>query len=97
MQLTRYMSHPFAWSVIYVTIGVMLAMVGYYVVQRFRGGTDDDDLMQSALSEFREMHHRGTLDDAEYRHVKAVVAAKLQQRRRDEESAGESPNDCDPD
>lgn len=72
----------------------MLAVVGFYFVQRFRGGAEDDDPMSHALTDFREMHHRGELGDAEYRDVKAVVAAKLQQRlqRRQVSERGDSEN-----
>jgi len=69
-----------------VTIAIILAVVGYYVVQRFRDSNDDDDPWGRALSEFREMHDRGELRDAEYRDVKAVVTTKLQQRQQQRDS-----------
>lgn len=71
---------------ILVTIALMLAVVGYYVVQRFRDGNDDDDSWTRALDEFREMHDRGQLKDAEYRDVIAIVTMTLQQRQQDPDS-----------
>jgi len=77
----EYIGSPPGQAIILVTITLMLAVVGYYVVQRFRDGNDGDDVLTHALDDFREMHDRGDLEDAEYRDVIAVVKATLQQRQ----------------
>ncbi|MDA0658782.1 MAG: hypothetical protein O2931_15895 [Planctomycetota bacterium] len=79
----EYIGSPPGQAMILVTITLMLAIVGYYLVKRFRDSNDDDDTWSRALDEFREMHDRGQLKDAEYRDVIATVTMTLQQRQQD--------------
>ena len=57
-----------AQLVIWTAVLAMLVVVGYYLVRRFRDRTDDDRLSANEmLTNFREMHHEGDIDDSEYK------------------------------
>jgi len=61
-------------------LGLLIALVtaGAVIVQRFRGGAADKALDANELiANFREMHSRGDLTDADYRKIKSVLGAKL--------------------
>lgn len=78
-----------AQLVIGVTILAVLAVVGYYLVTKFRDRTEDNGLSASELlSNFREMRQQGDIDEAEYRTIKTSLGAKLQQELKDNEDKG---------
>lgn len=69
-----------AQLVIGVSILAILSVVGWYVVARFRDSTGEGGLSASdLLSNFREIHQQGDIDEAEYRKIKTALGAKLQQ------------------
>lgn len=75
----------FFWStpvqvVLWCTALAGLTALGYFIVQRFRGNTDEDKPSTSDLiTNFREMHHAGDISDAEYRTIKTMLSTKFQQ------------------
>lgn len=78
-----------AQLVIWTTVLLVLIIVGWYAVGRFRDNDDDDRLTANELlTNFKELHHQGDIDDAEYRTIKTVLGAKLQQELEDTESKG---------
>jgi hypothetical protein len=62
-----------------------LASVGaVYFARSFRDRADEGEAGSSKLmSKFREMHSRGDLDEAEYRTIKTVLAAQLEEELSD--------------
>lgn len=76
---------PYGQAVIFVTMAIMLAVVGYYVVRRFRDSTESKEDPSQLMTDFREMHQHGALTEAEYRTIKSVLAEKLQHRGKDDE------------
>jgi hypothetical protein len=78
-----------AQMVIGVTIVSMVAVVGYYVVRKFRDRIDDDGpSANQLLSNFREMRQQGDIDDVEYRTIKTALGPKLQQELKDNDGEG---------
>ena len=56
----------------------MLLLVGYYILQRFRGFTGDDRLTANELmTNFREMNREGEITDEEFRTIKTVLREPL--------------------
>lgn len=61
------------------------------MVVRFRDSTGDDGLSASELlSNFREIHQQGDIDEAEYRKIKTALGAKLQQEIKTTENEGKA-------
>jgi len=77
-ELLRIVSTPVAQVVILSALTLIMSVVGWYVVLRFRGFAERKDTSSDLLTKFREMRHRGDLSDTEYRTIKTVLAEKLQ-------------------
>ena len=68
-----------AQAVIWVTALLMLAVIGYYIVRRFRDlSGDDNPTANELLSNFRELHQEGDISDKEFRTIKTVLKEKLE-------------------
>ena len=71
-----------------INLGVLaiLMLIGTYLVLRFRDSKGDDETASQLISKFREMHHRGDLDETEYRTIKSVLHSKFEEelKRNDE-------------
>lgn len=73
-----------AQAVIWTTVGAILAVFGYYVVQKFRDSAAHDTPDASKLmSKFRELRSQGGLSEAEYRTIKSVLGEKLKEEGSD--------------
>ena len=78
-----------AQAVIWVSVGLVLALMGVYLVGTFRGRMDDDQpTANDLLTNFREMHHEGDIDDSEFRTIKTVLGGMLQEELKDEDDMG---------
>ena len=78
-----------AQLVIWTTVLLILMTVAWYVVGRFRDNADDDRLTANELlTNFKELHHQGDINDAEYRTIKTALGAKLRRELEDSESKG---------
>jgi uncharacterized membrane protein len=67
----------------------LLVMTALYVIRKIRSKTLQQELSASdLLSNFRELHDRGELTDAEFRTIKATLAARLQQELKDNVKTG---------
>ena len=87
--MKEFLTTPLAQVVIWTTVLVMVMAVGWYIVGRFRESSDDDHLTANELlTNFKELHHQGDIDDVEYRTIKTVLGAKLQDELKDADSKG---------
>ncbi len=78
-----------AQLVIWTTVLLVLVTVGWYLVGRFRDNDDDDRLTANELlTNFKELHHQGDIDESEYRTIKTALGAKLQKELEDTENKG---------
>jgi len=76
-------------AVIWMTVLVVLVAVGWYVAGRFRDRTEESrPTANDLLTNFRELHQRGGIDDVEFRTIKTVLGAKLQEELKDREEKG---------
>ena len=56
-----------------------LILVGWIVVQKFRGSATGEERTDSnMLTKFQEMKQEGDISEAEYRTIKSVLGGKLQ-------------------
>ena len=78
-----------AQAVIWMAALVLIAAIAYYVVGSLRGRDDEDHLTANQLlTNFRELHHQGDIDDSEFRTIKTVLGAELQQELSDTDDEG---------
>ena len=69
-----------AQLVIWLSVLAVLVAIGGFIVGRLRGRADDErQTANEMLSNFREMHEQGGIDQAEFRNIKTVLGVKLQQ------------------
>ncbi|MFO0906096.1 MAG: hypothetical protein U0939_24020 [Pirellulales bacterium] len=77
--LMPFLSTPAAQAVIWGTVLMVLLAAAGWVVLKFRGrATEDTAPASDMLSNFREMHHGGHLDESEFRTIKTMLGGKLQ-------------------
>ena len=78
-----------AQAVIWTAVLVFLCVLGYYIVGSFRGRSDDNQSKSSELlTNFTEMHHQGDINESEFRTIKTVLGAELQQELKDRDDEG---------
>lgn len=81
-------SIPNGWIVVYGAAAIILTIVGFYVIGKFRHGFRQSEQQSSQLLDnFRELHTRGQLSDEEYRNIKSKLAAKIRDEVREAEQA----------
>lgn len=73
-----------AQLVLMVTILLIMIAAAVYVLGRYRDRAGEDQLSaHDALTNFRELHSQGDLSEAEFRTIRTVLAAKLQDEIKD--------------
>ncbi len=84
--MAEFLSSPLASVVFLSAVAAVLVAVGVYVIGRVRADVNQSEPKSSEwLSNFREMHAQGELDDEEYRTIKAVLSERLQHELNDAE------------
>ena len=80
----EYWSSTTAQVVILLAGLAVMVAVGFYLVRRFRGGAEEDQPSASdLLTNFGELHSRGELSEQEYRTIKTLLAARMQEEIKD--------------
>lgn len=68
----------------WIAAAIALGLIGFYLLRRFRDGDADGQQSTSDLiSNFRELHLQGELNDEEYRTIKTRLSERLQQELKD--------------
>ena len=66
--------------IIWITVLLILLVVSYYIVERFRGSTGNDRISANQmLSNFRDLNSEGDIDDEEFRKIKSVLGPQLRE------------------
>ena len=66
-------------AAIWTAVLLILVVAGWYVAGRFRDRSDDNQPTASdLLTNFRELHHQGDINDAEFRTIKTVLGEEIQ-------------------
>lgn len=77
--MLKLLTTPQAQTVIWLAVLAILSVVGIYVVKRFRDQSGEDGPQANELmTNFREMHLRGDIDEKEFRQLKTVLGTQLQ-------------------
>ena len=76
----EFLATPEARAIILVWVFLLLSIVGFYVVMRFRNYNEDDTpKANELLTNFREMHLEGDIDEEEFRNIKTQLSDRLQE------------------
>jgi len=87
--MLKFLGTPSAQAVLWTTVLLVLMVVAYYVVKRFRDFTGEDTLdPNELLSNFREMRQEGDISEKEFRTIRTVLGAKLQDELKDSDNEG---------
>ena len=84
-----FWSSTTAQVVILLAVLAAMIVVGIYLVRRFRGGAEEGHPSASDLmTNFGELHSQGELSDQEYRTIKTLLAARMQEELKDTDDKG---------
>jgi uncharacterized membrane protein len=84
LSLLDMLSRPEYLAVLLVAVLVILLLVAYYLVRKLRDHIGQEEAgTAEVLSNFEEIHQRGTLSDEEYRTIKTALSGKLLQELKD--------------
>lgn len=73
-----------AQVVIWSTVLLIVIVIAVYVVGKLRDRMDDDRLAANELlTNFRELHLQGDIEDSEFRDIKSVLGTQMKQESRD--------------
>lgn len=75
--------------IIWIAALAVMLCVAAYVIQKVRAQTvQKEPIAGEMLSNFRELHSQGVLDDAEYRTIKTALTARLSAELKDTDQKG---------
>ncbi|MFV1967625.1 MAG: hypothetical protein ACC628_19525 [Pirellulaceae bacterium] len=84
-----FLLSPLPQVVIWMAVLSVMVIMAAYVVRRFRDRTGDNrQTANEILTNFRELHHQGDIDDAEFRTIKTVLGTKIQEESKDTDNEG---------
>ncbi len=78
-----------AQAVIWSTVLLIVIVIAVYIVERLRDRMDDDRLeANELLTNFRELHLQGDIEDSEFRDIKSVLGTQMTQELKDTDQQG---------
>ena len=78
--MLKFLTTTEAQAVLYVAAVLILMVIGYYFLLRFRDRRDEDHLKANELlTNFREIHQQGDINDTEYRTIKTTLGEQLEE------------------
>ncbi len=84
--MLKFLTTTEAQAVLSVAMLMVLLMVGYYMVRKFRDRTtEDEQTPNEMLTNFREMHQQGDISEKEFRDIKSVLGPQVQDELKDTE------------
>lgn len=86
--MDQWLGNPLAGLVFWTAVLVLLVVAAACLIGKLRRSRDNPSASASELiSDFREIHDRGGLSDAEFRTIKSMLAEQLQEQTRGNGSA----------
>jgi len=80
---------PHAQAVIWSTVLLIVIVTSVFIVGRLRDRMDDDRLeANELLTNFRELHLQGDIEDSEFRDIKSVLGTHLKRELKDTDHQG---------
>jgi len=85
----KFLTTTPAQVVLWSAVLLILLVVAWYVVQRFRDPAGQDvQQPNELLTNFREMHHEGDINESEFRNIKTSLGGKLRDELSDTGDTG---------
>ncbi len=75
--LLEFLQTPAARAVYLVAAALIMALVARFVISVWRDRDKDAGTASDHLTNFRELHQRGVLDDGEFRTIRTVLGGQL--------------------
>ncbi|HAY80950.1 MAG TPA: hypothetical protein DCY79_14180 [Planctomycetaceae bacterium] len=77
--MLEVLTTPSGKAVIWVTVFLIISVIGWFVVLRFRDISGDDNPTASELlTNFRELHQEGDISEQEYRTIKTALRPDIE-------------------
>ena len=77
--MLEVLTSPSGRAVIWVTVFLVVSVIGWFVVLRFRDiSGDDNPTSNELLTNFRDLHHEGDISEQEYRTIKTVLRTRVE-------------------
>jgi len=72
--MLKFLNTSVGQAVLWTTALMLITVIGYYLVLRFRDRNADDELSdQLLLSKFREIREQGAISESEFRTIKTKL------------------------
>jgi len=76
-------------AVIWSTVLLIVIVTAVFIVGRLRDRMDDDRLeANELLTNFRDLHLQGDIEDSEFRDIKSVLGTQLKRELKDTDQQG---------
>ncbi len=85
--LLVHLLSPLGQGVILVTIVLIAIVVAIYFLLNYRDRNKKEMTANDHLTDFREMHRRGMINDSEFRTIKAGLGRRLRQELENDSTA----------
>jgi hypothetical protein len=76
--LFEVLQTPTAKLLAWLALLLIVSVIGFYLVRRFRDSTEGIETSSALLTKFEESRHRGELNEAEFRTIKTILAERMQ-------------------
>ena len=87
--MREFLLTPHAQAVIWSAVLLIAIVIAVFFVGRLRDRIDDDRLgANDLLTNFRELHLQGDIEDSEFRDIKSVLGTKLSRELKDKDQQG---------
>jgi len=85
-QMREFLLTTHAQLVIWSTVLLIVIVIAVFIVGKLRDRMDNDRLAANdLLTNFRELHLQGDIEDAEFRDIKSVLGTKLKRELNDKD------------
>jgi hypothetical protein len=75
--LLEFLRMPAATLVVSLASLLVLSVIGFYFVRRYRDSIEETETSSELLTKFEESRHRGELNEAEFRTIKTILAERM--------------------
>lgn len=76
--MQEFFSQATVQAVVWTAAGLVLAVIGWYFLKRYRDQHASSNLSNDHLLHFRDLKREGVLDETEFRTIKTVLGRQAQ-------------------
>jgi uncharacterized membrane protein len=87
--MREFLLTPHAQAVIWSTVLLIVIVIAVFIVGKLRDRMDNDRLeANELLTNFRELHLQGDIEDSEFRDIKSVLGTHMKEELKDTDQQG---------